>query len=110
MQTLLEKVKNIEDEAASVVEVAKVSAQGELATIQKNEERALSEIQLKASANAKDIIAGHVEKANREKNDITQSAQHSTKAVHSSAEQNRASAVTKAYALFQEKYVTKEEA
>ena len=106
MQTLLEKVQHIEEEAAHLVEEAEQRGKQTLLQVKENEERVVDEVRENARLRGEAIVKEHIQKTGAEINALKQEGEQAVNMVHKAAEKNRGNTLAKAMAYFNEEFLS----
>lgn len=106
METLLEKVKKVEEEVSE--RLAEIEKQGktQLADLMSTEKDVVEAVREQAEAEGKEIIGEQVKKAHAETNAMKQDREKSLDSIRESAERNRNDAVDKIVDIFRETYLS----
>lgn len=105
MQSLLEKVKEVELEATEMVEAAKKAGSQGIATIQANEQKMLAETKKRAEERAKAVITELVAATKEEVNKLKQEREQALQAISSSSEAKRDQALAYASQQFESRFL-----
>lgn len=103
-KTLLQHVKDIEQEAQQLIEQARSAAQEYLEHTQRSELRSKQELAAKADATAHALVEEYRQKAIQEAGETKQQTKHVEQQIHKTAEQNRKRTLAYATRIFFEEY------
>lgn len=104
--TLITKVKNIEQEAEERITQVQKERKESLADMKAAEEQVLDDIRKKASQKGESIFNDHIDRAKNEINQMKQEREKSVQAIHDQAQKNRQEAIQKTVDMFTDKYLT----
>jgi len=93
METLLQKVKKIEDDAQQTIQSARDTGAKEMSQLLAQEERVLEDVRQKASVRGDAIIKEKVDAAKGALNALHQEETKSVESIHETAQRNRTQAV-----------------
>ncbi len=104
MQTLLDQVRTVEDEATLIIATAQKNGQQTLAAYTAQEPRALQDAQARATAKGNHIIAEAVQHPKQEANAINQDTARAIQDINRAAQKNEEATLTLAENLFNGEY------
>ncbi len=107
METLLDKVKKVEEEVSERLHEVEKRGKLQLADLISTEKDVVVAVRLKTEVEGKEIIKEHVQKAHTETNALKQDREQSLVSIRTSAEQNRHNAVEKVIDILKETYLSK---
>lgn len=105
METLLDKVKRVEEEVSERLSAIERRGKTQLTDLISTEEDVVEAVREKAEAEGKEMIREQVKKAYAETNAMKQAREKSLDSIRVSAERNRNDAVDKIVDIFRETYL-----
>jgi hypothetical protein len=106
METLLDKVKKVEEEVSERLSGIEKAGKTQLADLLSTEKEVAEAVRAKAEAEKTEIVKEYVRKAHAETNAMKQDREKSLASIKESAENNRAGAVEKVMDLLKETYLS----
>lgn len=106
METLLDKVKRVEEEVSERLGEIERQGKTQLTDLISTEEAVVEAVCEKAEAEGKEMIREQVKKAHAETNAMKQAREKSLDFIRVSAEKNRKDAVGKVVDIFRELYLS----
>lgn len=106
METLLDKVKKVEEEISERLDEIARRGKTQLVDLISTEKDVAAAVRVKAEAEGKEIIKEQVQRAHAETNTLKQDRDKSLDSIGVSAKKNRRSAIEKVLDIFQETYLS----
>jgi vacuolar-type H+-ATPase subunit H len=105
METLLDRVKKVEEEVSDRLSEIEKQGKMQLADLISTEKDVVEAVRVKAEAEGNEIIKEQVEKAHAETNALKQDREKSIESIRVNAESGRRDAVEKVVDIFKKTYL-----